>query len=69
MKSKKRMSIMLVVRTKKMNYKFYCNGSVSQEKSFAECVAECIEYDIPFKTNVVLFGNNGKIVECFGSKE
>lgn len=69
MKKKKCMSIMFVVRTKKTNYKFYCDGSNSQDKLFAECVAECIKYDIPFKTNVVIFGNDCKVVDCFGSKE
>lgn len=69
MKNDKRMSIMLVVRTEKTDYMFFCNEFDSQEELFAKCVADCIKHGVSYKTDVVLFGKNNKVIDRFGYEE
>ncbi len=69
MKKNEPMFIVLVVRTKERDYTFFCDEFCSQEDLFAQCVAECIKYDIPYKTNVLLYDNLGNLINRFRKEE
>ena len=67
--SEKRMSVMLVVRTPQIDYKYFCDEYGSQEEDFAKRVATCLCLNIPYTTDVALFDENDKIIDRFGYEE